>query len=450
MLAEFRELDSYLTSSENDSDDSNHLSPARTTFDNSVLRMGRSLIAAAKANPLPGANEIPHVTLRLTRLDPDGDETDSRIALTIRYLRDMGIDVQLGERQDPDVPAPPLPTKVDPLRLQPTPRINLDLSVLIALVSDLTHAPLPRSVEEANARFVLPQRYREWKKARLVMQGKTDLVQMEKDSADQTRALAAQVLQEMRKGMIQEVADQLSVYTRTDAGCLANHTDFNGVEFWSTEEARERCLRIVAKIGGENEKQRVHALFPPAPDPKKQINDFWKNSRYPAGFIPIIPIHIHSHHPPLSESASASESDDMPAFFQSLSKTCRHILLQEIIADPRSMADDNTQGSDEPDGSENKLVRADGEIRRAAVTKVNPRLTAHTVQSMLCGADLGWTTLTANRSSVKAILRELQVVKKQTSGVVDSNEVYEKAAIWVVDPRSLAEVMRSDVDLEAM
>ena len=48
------------------------------------------------------------------------------------------------------------------------------------------------------------------------------------------------------------------------------------------------------------------------------------------------------------------------------------------------------------------------EIERAAVTKANPRLTAHTVQSMLWGAARGWTTLTANKSSVKAILRDIR------------------------------------------
>jgi len=38
----------------------------------------------------------------------------------------------------------------------------------------------------------------------------------------------------------------------------------------------------------------------------------------------------------------------------------------------------------------------------------HPRLTAHTTQRMEWGAELGLTTLTANRSSVEAILRELK------------------------------------------
>ncbi|KAJ2977897.1 hypothetical protein NUW54_g11361 [Trametes sanguinea] len=60
----------------------------------------------------------------------------------------MGIDVELA-------------------RLEPTLRINLDLSLLIALVSDITHSPLPESPAEAEARYVPPAQYREWKRKRL-------------------------------------------------------------------------------------------------------------------------------------------------------------------------------------------------------------------------------------------------------------------------------------------
>ena len=104
--------------------------------------------------------------------------------------------------------------------------------------------------------------------------------------------------------------------------------------------------------------------------------------------------------------------------------------------------------------------------------KANPRLTAHTVQSMHWGAYLGWTTLTANRTSVKAILREMKTarVNGRLAGVDlhleqprgrggdrlldgdgdegDDNDNDEGgsagwAAFWVVDPRSLAEGMSS-------
>lgn len=63
------------------------------------------------------------------------------------------------------------------------------------------------------------------------------------------------------------------------------------------------------------------------------------------------------------------------------------------------------------------------------------------------GAELGWTTLTANRTSVKAILRELKAAR--VAGRLGGNDRPEDlndhnfAAIWIVDPRSLAEGMSS-------
>jgi len=411
--------------------------------------MGRSLLSAAQANPLPGTNDIPHLTLRLTRLDPNSErDNDPRISRTIHCLHDMGIDVQLGEKQVADVPATAtLPTPPSPPRcLTPTNRINIDLSVLIALVSDLTHAPLPSSVQDANARFVPPQRYREWKKTRLIMQGKKDSAHNKRDGGEQTRALAAQVLQEMQKGLIQEMFDKLS---STYANGFAAPEDHCRVEFWTTPEARDRCLQIVSKIGGENEKRRAHALFPPDSAPSEPLyirkleEAYWKDSRYAQGFIPLVPLRLHS------SSTLSQIPENLPPFFASLSETCQNILLQETTA-PHPLPDDDLGGSVEASTSN---ISGDGEIRRAAVTKANPRLTTHTVQSMLCGAAFGWTTLTANRSGVRSILREVQAAK--ISGVLSSDSVQdasnesEMAAIWIVDPRSLAEGLRSDADFES-
>ena len=116
-MMEFREIDSYMTSDEDEDEQRPRL--AQTEFDNSVLRMGRELLAAAKANPVsiparlsnfvPDSNSstsntntimTPQVTIRLTRLDPSPKD-DPRIESTIQCLRDMGIDVQLGERSYP-------------------------------------------------------------------------------------------------------------------------------------------------------------------------------------------------------------------------------------------------------------------------------------------------------------------------------------------------------------
>ncbi len=226
ILSEFREIDSYLTDSDDDDDDPaqsqwdnvGRPSLAQKEFDNSILRVGRSLIKAAEANPVDGTTSIPKITLRLTRLNPmandDGSATDPRIAQTVDLLRDMGVDVELGERVNLTSELLALtPTDSQPAAFTPTPNINLDLSVLIALISDLTHAPLPRTIEEANRRFVPPQEYREWKQRRQVQAGKapngnatapdapleTDINDLPRDLITHARALTNQLLQEIER-----------------------------------------------------------------------------------------------------------------------------------------------------------------------------------------------------------------------------------------------------------
>ena len=82
--------------------------------------------------------------------------------------------------------------------------------------------------------------------------------------------------------------------------------------------------------------------------------------------------------------------------------------------------------------------------------KANARLTAHTVRSLLWGAKLGWTTLTANRTSVRAMLKEMKGRRRyedraSTQGEGEGRSDM-RALIHLVDPRSLAEGMRSDMD----
>ncbi|PIL29015.1 hypothetical protein GSI_09063 [Ganoderma sinense ZZ0214-1] len=466
LLAEFREIDSYQTESEDSEDEGEVGRPslAQKEFDNSILRIGRSLLDAAHRNPLAGTNTVPSITLRLTRLDPspsDPREHDPRIAHTLDLLRGMGIDVELGERdpvQLPRVVAPPI------RHLEPTIRLNLDLSILIALVSDLTHSSLPTSAVEADARYVPSVQYREWKRKRLeATNGPDEEIDEgrlgENGLGKHSRALANQALQEMNRGLLHELRDRLAAVASPG---LAN------VEFWTTPEARDRCLRIVlSKIGGRNEKRRAAALFSGEDTPLSEAEEqYWAGSRYPRVFLPLIPIRVFDSSVPGAAIKPPARSDDdraLSPFFEVLARTCRDILAQETIPDPRTLSNPRSsrtppaagefgEGTSTPDEDET----AESEIERAAVTKANPRLTAHTVQSMLWGAARGWTTLTANKSSVKAILRDIRAGEggggygwdrevhdaSRTDG--EGGAAVEKAAMWVVDPRSLAEGMRSD------
>ena len=468
LLAEFRELDSYLTDSDSEggaSSDGAYPSLAQTEFDNSLLRAGRALLAAARDNPVLGTNSPPEIVFRLTRIDPDAtDESgnDPRIAHTIESLRNMGLSIKLGERaairqlvdSAPVLPSPPV--------LIPTLQINLDLSVLIALVSDLTHAPLPESVDAAHERFIPSVAYVEWKRSRLRAKsgGRSDSTNTTREVTDDPlastqhfRALAAQQQQEMLKSIFQEIHERLlPLVTCQRQGSLDGpthdpvpppHDARPLVEFWTTSEARDRCLRIVAKIGGPAEMRRARALFPTSsmdgdvpPSLSEQEAQYWADSRHQRNFLPLLPIRIFSASDPPPPPSS------QPAgFFSALEATCRALLAAGSVPHRRASESEVTGAAEDEDEDEG------GEIQRVSVMRTNARLTTHTVQSMLYGAAHGWTTLTANRASVKAILREVKM-RGYDVGVHDGGDGAIKcAALWVIDPRSLAEGMRSESDV---
>jgi hypothetical protein len=432
----------------------------QTEFDNSLLRAGRALLAAARDNPVLGSNTPPEIVFRLTRIDPDAtDESgnDPRIARTIESLRNMGLIIKLGERgaikqlveSAPVLPSPPV--------LIPTLQINLDLSILIALVSDLAHAPLPESVDVAHERFIPSAAYVEWKRSRLRAKGggssdSTNVVREDTDDpldpTQHSRALVEQLQQEMQKGIFQEIHERLFTCRRQLSPDDTTHVPASLpeeapplVEFWTTPEARDRCLRIVAKVGGPAEKRRARALFPTSsvdggvsPSLSEQETQYWIDSRHQHGFLPIPPIRIFStSEPPLLPSSS------QPArFFGALEATCRALLAAGGAPRPRATMESEGEGEGEGEG---------GEIQRAPVVRANARLTTHTVQSMLRGAACGQTTLTANRASVKAMLWELKMhgYGVDARGGGGGVGAVKYAALWVLDPRSLAEGMRSDL-----
>ena len=81
------------------------------------------------------------------------------------------------------------------------------------------------------------------------LHGDSDDKDDEADFCISTNQFAKQALQEMDTGFLQSIHERL----------YADSTD--PVEFWVTKDARDRCLRIVEKIGGPKEKQRANALF---------------------------------------------------------------------------------------------------------------------------------------------------------------------------------------------
>ena len=242
LLSEFREIDSYLTDSSEDECEEKR-EKLEQDFDNSLLRSARALCSAAEANLAEVWDDeseelitmTPKITLRLTRLNPNPEDdslNDPRIAQTIKYIQDMGISVVLGSNPIENIIIPSYPSAPDTLIISL--RINLDLSLLIALVSDLTHSVLPLSVEAANARFQTPQVDRHWKPSKKSRAGSEDEAEDE-DLAKHTRALKNQLLQEMGRSMLQEIRDRLEVAAGLGGALIA-------AQFWTTPEAKERCM----------------------------------------------------------------------------------------------------------------------------------------------------------------------------------------------------------------
>ena len=534
LLAEFREFDSYLTDSETEegnhgsanckcSDSSCKTKPVADELDNSLLQLGKQLITAAKAD---SRDVPPKVTLRLTRfllstesldeLEKLGlkaigprkrsitvkpSETDPRIAQTLRELLQMGVEIILGEHEF-TIPVELRSSSTKPLpRLVPSRQINLDLSVLIALVSDITHAPLPRSTEEAYARYIPTPAERARSRKRRQQQkellarskpqnalhnllSKSQQKTKEKDPVKQStdnsesdgegdnvhsKALASQVLKEISQGLLEEIASRLDVCP---------------VEFWTSREVRDRCLRIVDKIGGPAEKRRAAALFfDPAnlkdpvlgirmSSPQEAAEAYWRDSRHPRNMIPgLVPLRIFEEDErngplQLQLGSDITTSIKENPFWASLEQACMGLLSEGSAQHPRAVVlpsepsssrakSNHVQSSTDEDDSDFHGQ----EIERAAVTRSNPRLTAHTVGTLQRGAKRRWTTLTANRAGVREMLKECAKVVDAAPSSVSSitgqlaglnigggegeNET-EVVAIWVVEPRSLAESTRSD------
>ncbi|KZW00399.1 hypothetical protein EXIGLDRAFT_830802 [Exidia glandulosa HHB12029] len=398
LLAEFREQDSYLTDSDDDDGEVLATRHADAPLRNSVIEMCELLLEAARDNIEPSSGTPPVVHLRLTRLDGTLKD-DPRIARTIDIVRAMpGLVLEQGELafESYDASENPAPS-TSAMLLQPTHDINLDLSVLVALVSDSTHSPLPSSAKEARSRFRLSRR------PHVLANGTSTIAGRQDDPPSETHlnALATQVVQETGRSIIDAIAARVTPDTR----------------FWLTSHARDRCMRIVDRIGGPEEKRRAQALLLDA-DPAA----FWSGSRHASlsesARPPIIPLRILQDGP-------LPTSDDLPRdFFSQAARTCDHILARTVEAGVDAGAD------------------ASDTAQKTGIGK----LTVHTVQSLAAGARARMTTLTANKTSVRGFLREMRVAGHVPTSVRADADTCD-AAVWIIDPRSLSEGMRADVDV---
>jgi len=376
------------------------------------MQTGKGLLAAARLSAGEDGT-TPNVILRLSRLSQRDLDSDLRISNTVTQLQKLGISIELGlQAINLDPPSPPrsfrLPRK-----------INLDLSILIALVSDITHAPIPSSRDDAEARFQ-PQTDRSWKR-QLERSREKEEVGAEDEGTysgagggpiEHCRELVAQGCQEMEHSLLEEIGNR-----------IRSEPDSTECELWTTRDAKKRFFSIVDKIGGEVEKRRARGLFGEEP---LGVEAFWWESRFPFSTLPGLPVKVFATDLPPTQAAQ-----DLSSINGQISYSCRNMLQQ-----PKRMDVKNSNAT-------HKQRTVVAPVRFAG------KLSAHTIVSLLWGAETGMVTLTSNKASVKALLREMRgfglpLAKASPSQSRDEEEQVLYFAVWVTAPRSLAEGMRTD------
>ncbi|KAJ9091866.1 hypothetical protein QFC21_007064 [Naganishia friedmannii] len=492
LLLEFREQDSYVNSDYDSSEAEDPVLQEQAAAYpispiNSITKQSYDIVQTAARQRTPWG-ETPKIQLRLTRLT-GVEEQDERIQKTYECLRKMGVDVVFGEIgaawTDPGKSGTDARTNrtIPPPTLLATPKLNLDLSLLIALISDISHAPLPRNDDEAQNRFKPIDKL--WKRHVDPVTGQVSVKKLEQGELgpeEHSKALVYQLRQEMRLGLIDELNEKIA------ASCEALGVATDQVEFWTTAEAKRRCHDIVAKIGGEQERRREARLF--------SVNDSQLNGKRDSG---------GSHHgaafwqesrhvdkrKPLNRTLQVKilpENDDdddftCPSYLRGhavqpntfrgrLTETCNRLLSVTIEKGSSVTADflglsiaDSPVSSDAEFGDGRSVTGGRGKKtagthrggrrrREAPLAETNLRVpTAHTIRSMLEGARRGMTTITANRMSVKQILRAMGPLEalEQDENVVaagsdpSSRRDIAEALFYVVEPKTLGEIKRSDI-----
>lgn len=412
-MSELHEQDSYLNS-DFDSSSSQASSSATPPLTNSIITTAQHLLTAAAFQPRPKGYPIPTITLRLTRLLPEDeyDYPDERVQETFALLRSWGINLVFGDGSDLPIQGP---RRIRDL--SPTLHINLDLSVIIALVSDITHHPLPTDIEDARRRFLrpvdqavefdVPHGGNPSSKLHPDTTSGTGLVENPGMHSKHTRNLVLQITQEMERGIVEEIQAVLS-------HLLKSRPSGTRVEFWCTQGAKrglEEIVRVNEVIGDGHEQRRSRALFKDEGMPE---GSFWLDSRHQGrqGVLKDFYINV------LDGQGSKPPLGPRTAFMQRLVHLCA------------SLNDTNKTHPAEP---------AIGQDSSTTNTR-NPSLV--TLDSLQRGAQYGMTTLTNNRMSVKQLLRAMRKWDGWAPGDYDDIDGAHTAAVWVMEARSLAEWTR--------
>ncbi|WVQ85974.1 hypothetical protein IAT38_008142 [Cryptococcus sp. DSM 104549] len=418
LMAEFREQDSYINSDyDSDSDDDTPTgSLSRPPLTNSAIEQAASLVQAAKSYPrLPGLPP-PTVKYVLNRLEehPSGGYTDPRVHDTFAAIRSLGAELVLGSDDRP------APQRLKPPPLVPTTNILLDLSVVVALCCDSTHLALPSSPEELEARFRALQ---------LDEHGELSLgphIPVTKDLRDQLEW-------EMQRPLVTEMQERLATLAPPPVGAGTNGSAdaTSGVTFWVTEEVRDRLPGIANVIGGEGEKRRARVMF-------SGEGDFWEGSRWQGkeGILSGLKVNVL---PPSDLSSIPPEGLAPSPFQRGFASVC-----QSMLAIVEQQASASPLPPPPPPPKANKHTGSRQARRpQQGITMASRLPSAHTLRTFLSGLEKRMTVLTNNRGAVGKVIREMGVGEGLPYGEGDMEG---KAVVWVVNPSSLSEWRRKEVE----
>lgn len=512
-MAEFREQDSYVNS-DYDSDSEYEAGPdgvptprtgSPTPLTNSLITQARTLVEATAIFRRPDGLPRPRVGFVLNRMSAEDTYADPRIEETFRVIRDMGVDLVLGDQPRP-ASSLNLGREKERVWREPIPTRNvlLDLSVLVALCCDSTHHPLPVDEDELESRFRAIQPSTELSSSQPTPTGPASRPELAPHN-NVTRDLRDQLKWEMQHSLIGELHSQLSA--TLDQGKKGGR-----VQFWVTEEVKGRLPNIVDVIGGPCERARADALFGRL-GPDGEVGDFWRDSRW-KGKAPalgdmrlnILPTPFASKPKTPTEgeddtSSSRAESsqgrgesgseseplpipdlssldisalgnrdratyqngtqagNSMPPFHLRMSKVCQSLLS------PRS-----TPVTAHTPLHKQKYRFSRNPNRPATIFPTPTKApSGHTLNSFIAGAQRGWTVLTNNRGAVNRVCRDMGVLdglpyenESSASDAVGEGEDdgegdgegegegegeagRQKAVVWIVNPSSLSEWRRLEV-----
>ncbi|UZJ54875.1 hypothetical protein CBS101457_004195 [Exobasidium rhododendri] len=298
----------------------------------------------------------------------------------------------------------------------PTTTLNLDLSALVAFVSQISHLPLshlPNS-EDIDTCF----RKEHWKADLQTKAADID----EKDGVigEQTDAEKNHHTQHARA-----LSDQLRREMTNDSffdALLDGVEEGQKLRLICTQEAAEKFTEILSLVGGPTEQRRAKNLL----DLNGQ-DDFWSGSRWESKgevrhriLLPVQPI-----------AFSVSDVSFPPAPIKSDFDRLARSSVQEGLND---LLEQSFQSN----------------LNANNVGTGVQRQTTHTLASLLYGLVNGYTTLTTNIASIKWLMRDIarnEAAEAKTKGYTQQASLDPFAFAVLFYPRSLAEKMMTSTYL---